>query len=128
MPCRIHTEPGLIVLNYEGLVDAHYLRNVLMKVIELESTCETIPHRLSVFHPNTQVDLDFLGVMQAANLRRERVFPNRFKSATVVSNALQTGFVRMFQQLNDNPQIEQRVFQTEAEARAWLASDGPQAP
>jgi hypothetical protein len=44
------------------------------------------------------------------------------KSAIVAPMPVQVGFARMFQILNDHPQIEVQLFATLAEAEAWLVS------
>jgi len=45
---------------------------------------------------------------------------NPFRTALVAVSALQQGYARMFQTLNDHPMITVRVFDSIAAAEAWL--------
>jgi len=47
---------------------------------------------------------------------------NYIKSAIVANNPSQFGFARMFQTLNDNPQIEIRIFPAAESAMEWLTA------
>lgn len=121
-PYRIWIEQDLLVIRFEGGLSGPILKSVLGEVEGIEKDRERVPNRLTVIAPGIDPDLSFLSMMQASGDRRERVFPNRFKSAIVASTSLQKGFVRMYQQLIDNPWIEHQYFDDEAEARLWLAT------
>ncbi len=48
------------------------------------------------------------------------VFPAPFKSAIVVNSDLTMGFSRMFQTLNDHPDIDIQIFKTIEDAEDWI--------
>jgi hypothetical protein len=53
--------------------------------------------------------------------RRQLRFPNPLKSAIIARNPQHLGYARMFQILNDNPQITIRIFSDETSASRWIA-------
>jgi len=72
----------------------------------------------------TELQIGYPGVRALADRRRAATFPNPFKSAIVGRVPAQAGMARMFQTLNDNPQITIEVFDDEAAALEWLRGEG----
>lgn len=73
----------------------------------------------------TSVDtfnVDFNAVFALAERRRGRQFTTSINSAIIAVKPIEIGFARMYQTLNDNPQIEIRIVSSLAEAEAWFAS------
>jgi len=80
--------------------------------------------RISDLRPAVRLDIDFNGVAALAAERVRRSFPNSFKSAIIAPDPARFGFARMFQTLNDNPQITLAIFRDEPEALAWIMAPG----
>jgi|GEM_PF-450592 len=90
------------------------------KLDEAEARVTEVPHRLVDLSGATRAEVDFGNVAEAARQRREREFPNFFRSAIVAPTPMLYGYARMFQTLNSNPKIEIQLFQDEAGALRWL--------
>ena len=71
----------------------------------------------------TQDDLTGANIEQTAYQHRRRL-QNPVRLAFAAPNLLDYGMVRMFQILNEHPDVHIGVFHTLAEAEAWLASGG----
>ena len=87
---------------------------------EIENRSTVIPHRLTDLTQAAGMDVRFPDIFTLAMRRKARPFPNPFKSAIVACQPIHVGFARMFQTLNDHPQITIRIFPTFNEARNWL--------
>lgn len=120
MPFRPTVEPGFLRLEFHGTVTRDDLDQALEAVETAEQTAQTAPHRLSDFTNATLGELPAAHVVQLAERRKATTLNNPIKSAIVAIRPVNVGFARMFQMLNDHPQITIRIFQTEIEARAWL--------
>ena len=65
-------------------------------------------------------DLSFAELHAFAAKRRKAPLKNAVKSAIVAGDAVQYGFARMYQTLNEHPYLRIEIFQSEEPARAWL--------
>ena len=82
----------------------------------------------SVIAPNRLTDLSavsaphpvFLDVQALANRRKIQPLANAVKSAIVAPRPIHIGFARMYQNLNNHPQITIEIFATAEDAEAWL--------
>lgn len=83
------------------------------------------PDVLHLFDEVQAVTFVFEDLIEHARGRIWTKIPQRVKSAAVGGTPLTSGYARMFRALNANPMIEMEVFETEAEARAWLAESSP---
>ena len=81
---------------------------------------DVVPHRITDLSRVEKLSISFEDVYELATLRKSLTFKNPFKSALVVTEPVQMGYARMFQTLNDHPQITLQIFQDLAAARAWL--------
>ena len=96
------------------------LTGIMHDADEIEQELDPIPHRITTAAAVTDIQIGYAEVKVFAWHRRVIRFPNVFKSAIVVSTPVQRGIARMFQTLNDNPQIAIEIFSDEAAALAWL--------
>jgi polysaccharide deacetylase 2 family uncharacterized protein YibQ len=83
---------------------------------------------LTDLRPVTRLEITFDGVLDVANQRMRTKFPNAFKSAIVASDVAHYGFARMFQTLNDHPQISIAIFPDTPKALQWLEAAGQELP
>jgi hypothetical protein len=65
-------------------------------------------------------DVGFNSVDALASRRRESRVVGPTRTAILVMNELQFGVARMYQTLNDHPQITTRIFRDRDEAMRWL--------
>ena len=63
-----------------------------------------------------------------AETRRRATLRNPIKSAIIASGIVHFGFARMFQTLNDNPQIVVAIFGDDESALQWLRLAGVRPP
>lgn len=111
---------GLVRTTLYGQLTAHDLMEIAKVAAEIETRMEVSPDRLTNMSRVTGVSLDFAAMEAFAAKRRDAPLKNRVKSAIIAPQALQFGFARMYQTLNENPNIELAVFRDEASAVLWL--------
>ena len=122
MPIQIQADPALIRTNFSGNVTHAEFLDYFKELMRVESGFERIPDRLTDLSAVKQLDSSFSTMFDVTRVRRVQTFPNKFRSAIVATTAELYGVARMFQMLNDNPQIDVQIFKTMAEAETWLAS------
>lgn len=120
MSFAIVEEKDFVRIRLYGVLTSQDMIELAAAADGLETGREIVPHRLADMREVTEVQIRFPDVSRFADTRRQRRFPNTFKSAVLVGNAVQSGMARMFRTLNDNPQIDVEIFEDEATALAWL--------
>lgn len=107
-------------MEFSGVVTAVDLQQCGVATWEIEKVRPVTPHRITDLSGVTDLQVDFNSVWQLAENRKNRQFPNAFKSAIVAPENYLMGYARMFQTLNDHPQITICVFKDRAAAQTWL--------
>src|SRR5262245_23408886 len=120
MAFAIDVEPGLIQLTLSAMVTGEDLRKAADSMDESEAANRPVPPRLTDLTGVTELKIGYPEVQALADRRRATRFANDFRSAIVVSAPSQLGMARMFQTLNDNPQITIEIFTDRASALAWV--------
>jgi len=115
-------EADIIRLTMSGALTPQDLIGIMRDADEIEKDMDPVPDRISTMTAVTDVQVGYPEVRAFAWHRRKIQFPNVFRSAIVASTPVQRGIARMFQTLNDNPQIVIQIFDDEATALAWLRS------
>jgi hypothetical protein len=113
-------EGETLKIEFSGTFTNQDLSRGEIGVTELEVSSALIPHRSADLRPVDRLEIDFIGVLALADARRWRRFKNPFKTAIIAPDLVRYGFARMFQTLNDHPQIVIAIFGEEAEAVNWL--------
>ena len=121
MSLKIDPQPDLIYVTLSGVLTESDLRSVGDAAAELETTTPVRP-RITDMTGVTELRVRYPEVQELATRRRRIHFPNAFKSAIVVSGSSQMGIARMFQTLNDNPQITIEIFTEYQKALDWVRS------
>ena len=70
-------------------------------------------------------DVGYAEMSVLAERSRARPLNAHVRSALVVAQPVQMGFARMFQILNEHPQVTVRIFEDEMAARVWIATGLP---
>jgi hypothetical protein len=124
MPYELTLSGGLLRFTLSGIVTLEDLLNAAREAQVIEATEPVTPHRLTLLTGVGDFNLSFAKMDEFATIRRTAVLQNKVRSAIVAASQVQLGFARMFQTLNDNPQIEIQIFPDEPAALAWL-EEGP---
>jgi len=124
MPFAIDSSQAVIRFTLSGTLTNQDLQELGSEAERLDRSFAVVPHRLTDCRPITRLEINFGGVLALARERLKLEFPNTFKSAIVAGDVVQYGFARMFETLNDHPQIVIAVFSDEAEAMRWLSEPG----
>lgn len=120
MPYRLGFDGDLLRLALSGAVTAADFKAFGAELAQLEAGRAVIPARLTDLTEAVSMDLRYADVADYVDRRKARSFPNSFKSAIVTSQSVHIGFARMFQTLNDHPQITIRIFADHETALRWL--------
>jgi hypothetical protein len=120
MSFAIATEPDLIRVTFSGILTEDDLRGIATAAADIERDVSPVPHRITDMTGVTELQISYPDVQALADNRRAFAFPNPFKSAIVIRGPAQLGMARMFQTLNDNPQITIEIFSDASEALTWL--------
>ena len=128
MAYALRMEGGTLRIEFSGTFTNQDLAHGAIDVAELEESSESIPHRIADLRAVERLEINFVGVLALALDRRRRQFKNPFKTAIIAPDLVRYGFARMFQTLNDHPQIQIAIFGEEAEALNWLRLPDLEAP
>ena len=104
---------------YDTLTDAD-LRGLADAVIAIEAQHAVTPSRIADFTELTRFEVGFNGVDALAQRRREIRVKGATRTALLVENEMQFGIARMYQTLNDHPQITTEIFRDRDAAMAWV--------
>jgi hypothetical protein len=91
------------------------------EVERLEAASLPWPDRVTDLTGLRRVDIGFDDMARLAQRRRDLDIPNPIRSAIAARDAVQLGYARMYQTLNDHPLIDLRVFPDVEQALAWLS-------
>jgi hypothetical protein len=128
MSYALRMEGETLKIEFSGTFTNQDLSAGAMDVAEFEESSGLIPHRIADLRPVGRLEIDFIGVLTLAEARRKRQFNNPFKTAIIAPDQARFGFARMYQTLNDHPQIVIAIFGDEVEAVNWLSHPGLEAP
>ena len=128
MPCSVTQRGTMMEIVFSGTLTNDDLSRGADQVAEIERSCAVIPHRLADLRPVERLEIDFEGVLDLATKRRHLPFQNSFKSAIIAASTVHYGFARMYQTLNDHPQLCLAIFPDEEQALEWLKQAGTNPP
>jgi hypothetical protein len=120
MPYTLKLENNVLRFTLTGRVTAGDLMHAAAEARSYEENVPIVPHRITDLD-GAELAIHYTDISALAGKRRELRFSNPFKSAIIARNAQQLGYARMFQTLNDNPQITIRIFPDESSASQWIA-------
>lgn len=120
MSVEIAVGPDIVRVTISGTLTGQDLAYVASAADDIERDRNPVPPRLIDLTAVTEMQIAYPDVKVLAEHRRAIAFPNAFRSAIVVRTPVQMGMARMFQTLNDNPQITIQIFEDESTALSWL--------
>jgi len=124
MPYTVDTSQPIMRITLSGNFTHHDLKALAKEAEGGERSYDSAPHRMTNAQPCTHLELTFHDVLGFVHERLSLEFPNSFKSAIVAKDVVHYGFARMYETLNDHPQIVVAIFADEADALKWLAEPG----
>ncbi len=128
MSFEIRTDRPIIEVRIFGTFTNDDLEHIAIEARRIEAAESPVRHRITDTREITKLECDFQGISTFADDRRRCAFPNSFKSAIIAPDIAHYGFARMFQTLNDHPNIAIAIFPDEETARGWLGMDGVDLP
>jgi hypothetical protein len=125
MAYRVSYDGSLVLVQFSGTLTREDLERVGNEIIALERDGANTPHRLTDFRQITDTAVGYPEMSVLAERSRARPLDAHIRSALVVGRPVQMGFARMFQILNEHPQVTVRIFDDETSARVWIATGLP---
>jgi hypothetical protein len=121
MPYTIKFENDVLRVTLTGSITAQDLINLAAESKNYEHNVDVIPHRITDMRGIEELMIHYPDISALAATRGQLRFPNLFKSAIIARDIQHLGYARMFQTLNDNPQITIKIFPDESSASEWVA-------
>ena len=120
MPYTITMESTFLQIFLYDVVTHHELHVLVDALAAIELSRAVTPLRLCDLSAMTEPHPTYPDVRALAEPRKAQTLANAVKSALVAPRPTHRGFARMFQTLNEHPQITIEIFATVAAAEAWL--------
>lgn len=120
MPFQIERHERLVVLRLFGRVSGEDLMQIAKSAMDIDESGNVIPHRITDLSGMESVDFGFIDMESFAQKRRTSRLPHPVRSAIFAPEPLQFGYARMFQTLNDHPEIDIALFTDWNSALAWV--------
>jgi len=118
----LNRDGEILRLEFSGTVTVQDLVQGAADLAEFEDASAIAPNRIADLRGVERLALDFAGILSFTEVRRQKRFRNQFKTAIIAASPVHYGFARMFQTLNDHPQIAIAIFADDAEALNWVRS------
>jgi len=113
---------GIVYLTFHGYVTAEDIRDMVDLLAKIETEAEVSPDRMADLSAIEGISLNFSAILDYSANRRKALLRNKVKAAIVAPHPLQYGFARMFQTLNDNPDINMEIFADKDSGLAWISA------
>jgi hypothetical protein len=110
----------LIHATFSNVLTPADLIEVMRFILDVERRLARAPNRLADLGPSTTLAIAFGDIANLALLRDTTPPANSIRTAVVFHSAVQQGYARMFQTVNDNPLVTVQLFTDTGAARAWL--------
>jgi hypothetical protein len=123
MPFRLTTGPDFLRIEINGTFTRGEFVAFMAQVEAIEQQSARIPDRLISDLSLTSGDVGPIELLDVAARRKAQTFRNSFKTALVATTPAGLGIARMFQTLNDHPQVQIEIFDTEQRAALWLRGE-----
>lgn len=120
MPFECSHQDRTILFRIHGELTRGDISDILRQVEALEDSGHVFTEQIIDARAVTSYQISFNDIFAFARRRREKVRQHRIKSALIINSPAGTGFSRMLQTLNTNPQVEIKTFADDQAAREWL--------
>jgi hypothetical protein len=113
---------GIVYLTFRGYVTAEDIRDMVDLLTKIETEAKVSPDRIADLSAIEGISLSFTAITDYSANRRKAPLRNKVKAAIVAPHPLQYEFARMFQTLNDNPDINMEIFTDKDSGLAWISA------
>lgn len=121
MPFELTTPGDIMRARLFGLFTAPELNDLAMQAEIAEATQTNAVDRITDLTAVERFEVSFRDIYDFAVRRSLQRLSRVVKSAIIVRDPVQLGMARMYEALNENPQIRIRILQSAAEAVEWFA-------
>jgi len=123
------TIPGdILFTRMFGVFTASELDHLTSEVEIVEAEHPAAFDRITDVTAVERFDVSVRDIYHFAVRRSVQTFSRTIKSAIVADHPIQVQIAQLYQSLNENPQIQLRIFQSVADAKEWLANPGDRSP
>jgi hypothetical protein len=124
MPFELTTPGAILFARIFGVFTAPELNHLADEAEIVEASLLAAFDRLTDLTAVNRFEVGFREIYYFAARRSKQRFSRVVKSAIVVQDPVQYGMARMYELLNENPQIEIRILHSVSEATEWFADTG----
>ena len=125
MAFSVEADSVPVVITLSGTLTGSDLQTLADEVLALEQGGTRTPPRLTDLRAVDHMAVGYPEVARLADRTRTRPLNAPVRSALLVKQPVQLGIARMFQILNEHPQVTVRIFEDETSARVWIATGLP---
>ena len=123
MPYTLTLEPAFVRIVLHGALIPQDLHTLADELAAIDMQQAVAPHRLIDMRPVTAPYLTYPDIQGYIARREAQPLANAVKVAVVASRPIHLGFARMYQNLNQRPQMAVEVFATVEVAETWLCAE-----
>jgi len=123
MICRYENKDGILFVTFPETLSDNDFRVMNEEIAVVEKEYSLVPHFIVKLNAVKIFHGDYHSVQMLAKQRANITYPNTLLEAFVVTNDFQMGFARMYQTVNDNPQVTIKIFKDELQAIEWIKSN-----
>ncbi len=120
MPYTLKITDEFIGIEWYGVLTPRDLAAIGQDLPRIGRKQGHAPHVLHTFDAVTRIDFDPLAAYHHTLRREDIQIPHAVKSAAVAKTPEVFAMARMMQELNRNPTIEMRVFDSDEDALTWI--------
>jgi len=121
MPFELTTPDAVLFARVFGVFTARDLNRLATEAEIAEATHAVSLDRITDLTAVERFEVGFREIYDFAIRRSLQRFSRVVKSAIVVQESVQFGMGRVYQALNENPQIRVRILRSVTEAKEWFA-------
>jgi hypothetical protein len=124
MPFDYEARDGIVRVRFYGRVTEQDLVMLADTARKADDWSKGLPHRIVDWTHVESFDIGYTELAAFAQTRKQDKLKIPIKVAHLVSSQVEFGLMRIYQTINENPQIEVRILKTVGEAEAWFAEGG----
>jgi hypothetical protein len=120
MPYRLTISDQRVQVDFSGVFSREDLLALARDTAELEATPHGALNRLADLSGVTSASISYVDMHSLVQSRKESPPRSPVRTAIVAPSDVTYGFARMFQTLNDQPNLTIEIFRTLEDAETWL--------
>ena len=123
MICQYEYKEDIVFVTFPETLSDNDFRLMNEEIESVEDEYSKVPNFIVSLTNVKKFNGNFYSVQELAKQRAAKTFPNNILEAILVNNDFQMGFARMYQTVNDNPQLTIKIFRDEAKAIEWIKTN-----